>query len=58
MAVSDALAASTGAATQAALAKTLAAATLPRMIRRFLMAHSFPERAGALNSGTIAGHAE
>ncbi|HEX3751654.1 MAG TPA: hypothetical protein VHW06_13915 [Streptosporangiaceae bacterium] len=58
MTVSDALAASTGAATQAALAKTLAAAMLPRTIRRFFMAHSFPERAGALNKGAIAEHFE
>jgi hypothetical protein len=47
MAISDAFAASAGAATQAALAKTLAAATPPRMIRRFLTARSFPDRAEA-----------
>jgi hypothetical protein len=47
MATCDAFAASAGAATQAALTKTLAAATPPRMIRRFLTGRSFPDRAEA-----------
>ena len=44
--VSEAFAASAGAATKAALAKTLADATPPRMIRRFFTTHSIPTWGG------------
>jgi hypothetical protein len=43
MAILDAFAAKAGAAIQVALTKTLAAATPPRMIRRFFTTRSFPD---------------
>jgi hypothetical protein len=52
MAILDAFAAKAGAAIQVALTKTLAAATPPRMIRRFFTTRSFPDWAGALPTET------
>jgi hypothetical protein len=52
MAIVDAFAAKAGAAMQVALTKTLAAATPPRMIRRFFTTRSFPDWAGALPTET------
>jgi hypothetical protein len=51
LAILDAFAAKAGAAIQVALAKTLAAATPPRIIRRFFTARSFPDWAGTAHGG-------